>query len=159
MEHDIVVEVVMHLGCSRLHCLFRIDYRWQELHLHFDHIHGILRRRWVLRHHHGHWLADKPHLPDRQGILHRQFQARGRRHTGNSAHLTQDVVPRQDRDYPRVLLGRLHVQAGDARVGIRAAQEGGVQGAGHRDIIDILPQALDQCRILTPLNPSPDEFG
>src|SRR5262249_15617015 len=37
MEHDIVVEVVMDLGRSRLHRLFRIDHRWQELHVHRDH--------------------------------------------------------------------------------------------------------------------------
>jgi hypothetical protein len=68
-------------------------------------------------------------------------------------------VSGQDSDHPGVLPGRFHVQASDTRMGIRAAKEGSVQCAYHRNIIDILSQALDQRRILTPLNPRPDEFG
>jgi hypothetical protein len=59
---------------------------------------------------------------------------------------------------PGVLPGRLNVQACDACVRIWAAEEGGVQRARHGDIVDLLPQTLDQRWILTPLNPLPDEF-
>ena len=92
-------------------------------------------------------------------MLHGPFQARGHRHTGNSAHLTQDIVPRQDSDRPGVLSGRLHVQAGNACVCVRGSKEGGVQGACQRNIIDVLPQALEQCRIFTPLIRAPTNFG
>jgi hypothetical protein len=40
-----------------------------------------------------------------------------------------------------------------------AAEEDGGQRARHGDIVDVLPQTLDQRWILTPLNPLPDEFG
>src|SRR3989442_1123531 len=50
------------------------------------------------------------------------------------------------------------VDPDDARVGVRAADDGGVQHAGERNVADVAPAALDEPRVFLAEEPVPDEL-
>ena len=59
---------------------------------------------------------------------------------------------------PGVFIARGGVDGADAGVGVRAAEDGGVQHARQRDVADVAAAALHQTRILLAEEPVADEL-
>jgi hypothetical protein len=72
------------------------------------------------------------------------------RKAGDRLRPSLGVFTGNHREHPRKFLGLRNVDAFDARVGMRAAQDGREQHAGKGNIVTELSSARKQCRIFNP---------
>jgi hypothetical protein len=125
-----------------------VDHGGQQLILDLNQVERILSDVTALGHHCGHRLADMSHLLVGDAVL-----GRGRaREAGQRARLRGSLGPGHHEQHAGQRPGLAYVNADDSRVGVRAAQHGGVGHIRHRHIVDIFAAPREQPRILDPLH-------
>ena len=121
----------------------RVDQRWQRLVVDGDQLQGVPRRVPVGRHHEGDLLSLEAHLV---GGEHRLGVAEHRGHPRQAA--LGQVRAGEHGHHGRVGERGARVDRGDPCVGEGAAQDGAVQHAGQRDIVDVPAKPPDEPRVL-----------
>src|SRR6185436_19658999 len=91
------------------------------------------------------------HVVSRKHAIIRHLQTRQSGGAGNGSDLL-DILPGIDGDDSRRVRGLAGVYAGDSSVRVNRAQERNVESIGKLDVIDIVPEALNQTRILGALH-------
>jgi len=146
---DVGADVLVDQRRIRPRRLLQIDHRRQGGVLRLDQLHGVLRQVPVLRDDERHRFARVADLLRGQGVLRLvvdqcrvRDEWRQRRGQGG-----REIGPGVDGDDPGGRLRSGDVDAEQARVGVGAAQEGGVGHPGQPDVVDIQPAAGQQPRI------------
>ena len=121
-----------------------IDHGRKRRVLHVDEGAGVLDLIALLADHAGHEIADEADLVHRQGRhLHGQEPLDRRRDPERRRH-AREVVAGQHGDDARLTARGVGVDPKNARVGVRAADEGGVQHARRREVADVAAAPEDQ---------------
>ena len=126
-----------------------IDDRVKRVVVDVDQLERVARRVPVFGDDERHLLALEAHLVGGQHGLHVVGQ---RRHPGQA--LLGQVGAGDDRFDLRMCLGRSHIDADDAGVRIRRAQDRQVQHARQRDVVDVVAAAPDESRVLFAQHPA-----
>ena len=150
----VVGDVVVDGGCARREGLRRR----QGLVLHLQQLARVLRRVAAVRHHRGHRLAHEAGAVARERGEVVPAQLGVRRHHGHGASRGPEIGEGHHVHHPRVDAGPGRIDAGDARVRVRAAQEHRVEQAGQRDVRHVAPAAGEQARVLLAEMPVADEL-
>ena len=143
VEHDVAVEGVVHAGGVGPHRGDRVDDRLEHLVVDLDQRAGVLGDVAVGGRDDGDGLAGVAHLlrGDR-GLRHRLGAERGHR-----PDVLQRLGAGEDADHAGQRPRGARVDRADAGVGVRAAQHGGVQHAGHHDVADVARASGQQLRV------------
>ncbi len=75
-----------------------------------------------------------------------------RRVDGDGHAGAPEIGGEEDADDPGRAAGRRHIDGADAGMRVRRAQHGGVQAAGHAEVVDELSGAGDEPRVLAATN-------
>jgi hypothetical protein len=113
-----------------------------------DQVARVLRDVARGRDHHRHRLADVAHLVGRQHVAWEIAQARVRHLDGPGALHVGDVGGGDHGEHAVHGARGARVDGHDARVSVRAAQEGGGRHAGHLEVVHEPPASREQARIL-----------
>ncbi len=161
---DVAGDVVVHQARA-LACLRHPDDGGQDVVGHLDALGGVLGQVPVPGDHHHDRLADVVDLALGEGmagprvgqgrVRDQQRQGFADPCTGARVGLLQ-VVPRVDGEQAVDVQRVGHVDVHDARVGVRAAHEGGGVGVGA-EVVEVPAAAGDQPRVLAPDDARPDE--
>ena len=131
------LQLIVHMHVRR-HRLDLVEHRRQFLVFGDDQLRRLLGDVRVGGQHDRHWLADEPHLVDRQDRL----VVERRAVIGIGDHLA-DVVGGDDAVHARHRAGRAHVDALDAAMRHGAAEDLSVQHAGQPHVVDVFGAAGD----------------
>ena len=154
-EHQVVRKVGVQQGRLAGHRRFGIDHDRQRLVVDRDGVGRVPREVAVAGHHDRYRLADEADDPDRhRAALRSRERQQGRQRTDHPRHLRTgehllDAVER---------FRRARIDGQDAPVRDVAALEREVQHSGELDVVDVGPAALDQARVLAPLDALADEL-
>ncbi len=129
--------------------LLRIDDRWQRLVIHVDEIEGVVRLVTRFRHRHRDRIANVADdlLGNRQVLADLQVRVRHQPAAGDRLQVPVDVLPGEHADDAWGSFRARGVDPFDARMRVRAAEDGRVHHAGQRDVVGVLRTARNQTRI------------
>ena len=134
------------------HRLFGVGHGGQRIVVDVDRVDRIARDVRIGRDHDRHGVADEVDAVARQdGVLGR-LEIGNRGGARHQAARSVDVGAGQDGDDARDRARGGDVDASDARVRVRAAQDGRMEHPGQAQVVDVGRQPLDQARILDPLH-------
>ncbi len=153
---DIRSEVWMRQRRARLDCLFGVHDDRQRIVVDVDRVDGVARDVGVGGHRYGDGVADEVDAVACEDGVRRRLQAGDRRGARHGAARRVHVGAGKDADHAGDRLRGRGVDADDARMRVRAAQDRGVQQARELHVVDVGADALDQARILDPLHRAAD---
>jgi hypothetical protein len=140
VEHDVAVEGVVQAGGVRGHGGERVDDRIEDLVVDLDQGLGVLGDVAVGGRDDGDGLARVPHLFRRDGGLRHRLGAE----RGHRPDVVEGFGAGEDADDAGEGAGGARVDRADAGVAVWAAQDGGVQHAGHGDVADVARAPREQ---------------
>ena len=147
--------LVWTLGLSAVEALDDIGDRRQRLVVHLDRLGSVDGQFAVFGKHDRDWLALEGHLligqrkPVRDGVF---LGDESRRDRMEASQQRLEVGVGQHGDHARHRFGGGGIDAGDARVGVRAAHDRHRQRAWADQVLDVLPVAGDQVRIFAAMD-------
>ncbi len=155
VQHAIAVDAREERGRAIRHRAFRLGQSGQRLVLDLDQVERVVGRVDVLGHHRGHRDAGRVH-----GVL-------GQDRMGRHAHVGHQPIHRHRGEVGGVLSGhhqqharraprRLDVEARDAGVRVRGAEQGHVDAAWRPHVVHVGARAGEEPVILPPLERPPD---
>jgi len=150
LERDVGAELVVQNWSAVGDRLFRIDHRVERVVVHVDQVERILRAVGVGGDRDHHRLADVTHLADRERGM--EWDSLGRCHARQRADLVLDVLAGQQADHARRATRCRQVDGIYFRVRVRAAQYDRRQHPRQPDVVDVDALALDEPRVLAPLD-------
>ena len=157
-EADVVRGFVVDRRSAPLERLGRIRHRRQRLVIDLHELGRIARDVGRLRDHHGDRVAHVAGAIDGQRVVSRDLHVRDQPARRDGLHPARNqVLSRVRRDDGLEVFRRLEVDADDARVRVRAADECGIGGAGNADVIDVRALAGDEARVLAALDARSEE--
>ena len=116
-----------------------------------DELGGVRGHVRASRGHHGHRLAREPDAGGRERRPRGGREAGGGQARSERAHVGE-VTPRQHRGHARHGARRLRVHAHDARMGVRAPHERGVEQAGRTEVVEVAAASGEETRVLHALD-------
>jgi len=144
LEGEIARQRIVELDRARLHRLERIGDHRQGLVLDVDQRHRVLGGVAVDGGHRRHRLPDEPDLVHRQAVLYDRLGAEG----GQRVRHLFRVLAGGHGKHAGQRAGPARVDARDARVGMRAPEDGGVEHAGKLHIVGVGGAAGEELRVL-----------
>ena len=150
---EVVRELLVDARRALIQSLFRVHDCGERLVVHVQLVRGVARGVRLRGDDGGDGLADVAHLPEGQARVLGNLQPFHRHRAWDQSQLTLEVGPGENFHDAGHGPRRVRLYGLDSGVGVGAAHEDHVHHAVQPEIVHVVPAALDEPRVLFPLDP------